>query len=176
MPQPEAGQHDSRALAVQALEHVVLDHQVPRDYAAFLEQRVEINYFAAALLIPERPCVRPRLPKTSLSKICATHLRCRTKRRHMVHQPRHASPGRPSALHASRIHRRDLQGLRERRRALSNRCHGAIEGQQVCRYWTARAVFNRRDASSAYQKDTDTTSVRTGAPLWSTGLRRDCSR
>jgi hypothetical protein len=33
--------------------HVVLDHQVPRGYAA-LEQRVEINYFAAALLIPER--------------------------------------------------------------------------------------------------------------------------
>jgi hypothetical protein len=31
----------------------VLDHQVPRGYAA-LEQRVEINYFAAALLIPER--------------------------------------------------------------------------------------------------------------------------
>ncbi|HEY9377437.1 MAG TPA: hypothetical protein VIQ02_10115 [Jiangellaceae bacterium] len=27
---------------------------MPRDYAAFLEQRVEINYFAAALLIPER--------------------------------------------------------------------------------------------------------------------------
>jgi XRE family transcriptional regulator, fatty acid utilization regulator len=27
---------------------------VPRDYAAFLEQRVGINYFAAALLIPER--------------------------------------------------------------------------------------------------------------------------
>jgi hypothetical protein len=54
LPQPEAGQHDSRALAVQALGHVVLDHQVPREYVAFLEQRVEINYFAAALLIPER--------------------------------------------------------------------------------------------------------------------------
>jgi XRE family transcriptional regulator, fatty acid utilization regulator len=54
LPQPEAGQHDSRALALQALGHVVLDHRVPRDYAAFLEQRVEINYFAAALLIPER--------------------------------------------------------------------------------------------------------------------------
>jgi Zn-dependent peptidase ImmA (M78 family) len=39
---------------VQALGHVVLDHQVPREYVAFLEQRVEINYFAAALLIPER--------------------------------------------------------------------------------------------------------------------------
>jgi hypothetical protein len=54
LPQPEAGQHDSRALALQALGHVVLDHHVPRDYAAFLEQRVKINYFAAASLIPER--------------------------------------------------------------------------------------------------------------------------
>ena len=41
-------------LALLALGHVVHDHQVPWDYAAFLEQRVEINYFAAALLIPER--------------------------------------------------------------------------------------------------------------------------
>lgn len=37
---------------------------------------------------------------------------------------------------------------------------GAIEGQRVCRYWTARAVFDRPDVSSAYQKYTDTTSVR----------------
>jgi XRE family transcriptional regulator, fatty acid utilization regulator len=35
---------------------------------------------------------------------------------------------------------------------------GAIEGQRVCRYWTARAVFDRPDVSSAYQKYTDTTS------------------
>jgi hypothetical protein len=40
LPQPEAGQHDSRALAVQALGHVVLDHHVPRDYA-FLELEVD---------------------------------------------------------------------------------------------------------------------------------------
>jgi hypothetical protein len=26
---------------------------------------------------------------------------------------------------------------------------GAIEGQRVCRYWTARAVFDRPDVSSA---------------------------
>jgi XRE family transcriptional regulator, fatty acid utilization regulator len=43
LPQPEAGQHDARAVALHALGHVVLDHQVPRDYTAFLEQRVEIN-------------------------------------------------------------------------------------------------------------------------------------
>jgi predicted transcriptional regulator len=53
---------------------------------------------------------------------------------------------------------------------------GAIEEQRVCRYWTARAVFDRPDVSSAYQSTPTPHRVRTGAPLWSTGLRRDCSR
>jgi XRE family transcriptional regulator, fatty acid utilization regulator len=35
---------------------------------------------------------------------------------------------------------------------------GAIEGQRVCRYWTALAVYDRPDVSSAYQKYTNTTS------------------
>ena len=35
---------------------------------------------------------------------------------------------------------------------------GAIEGQRVCRYWTARVVFDRPDLSSAYQQYTDTRS------------------
>jgi hypothetical protein len=35
---------------------------------------------------------------------------------------------------------------------------GAIEGQRVCRFWTARRVFDRADLSSAYQQYTDTAS------------------
>jgi hypothetical protein len=35
---------------------------------------------------------------------------------------------------------------------------GAIEGKRVCRYWTARAVFDQRDLSTAYQQYTDTGS------------------
>nr|WP_075818813.1 helix-turn-helix domain-containing protein [Serinicoccus sp. CNJ-927] len=54
---PEGGGHDPRAAALQALGHVVLDHQPPRDYAEFLAQRVEINYFAAATLVPESSAV-----------------------------------------------------------------------------------------------------------------------
>ena len=84
LPQPEAGQHDSRSLALQALGHVVLGHEVPADYGAFLAQRVEINYFAAALLIPETrggaaAVAGPRRPRTSRSRICGTPTRCRTR-------------------------------------------------------------------------------------------------
>ena len=33
---------------------------------------------------------------------------------------------------------------------------GAIEGQRVCKYWTARVVFEQPDLSAAYQQYTDT--------------------
>ena len=43
-----------RTLALAALGHVVLQHRPPANYAEFLAQRVEVNYFAAAVLIPQR--------------------------------------------------------------------------------------------------------------------------
>src|ERR1700678_4279090 len=51
--QEPVGAHSPRAIVLQALGHFLLDHQVPRDFADFLRQRVEANYFAAAVLIPE---------------------------------------------------------------------------------------------------------------------------
>src|SRR6202021_1119683 len=55
--QEPVGAHSPRAIVLQALGHFLLDHQVPRDFADFLRQRVEANYFAAALLMPESAAV-----------------------------------------------------------------------------------------------------------------------
>jgi hypothetical protein len=33
---------------------------------------------------------------------------------------------------------------------------GAVEGQRVCRFWTARAVFDQPDWTRPYQQYTDT--------------------
>ena len=41
------GGHGLRAMALQAVAHRVLGHEKPLDYADFLKQRLEINYFAA---------------------------------------------------------------------------------------------------------------------------------
>src|SRR5690606_27779869 len=49
--------HDPRSVLLQALGHHVLGHAVPADYGGFLRQRIETNYFAAALLMPERAAV-----------------------------------------------------------------------------------------------------------------------
>jgi len=57
------GGHGLRSLALQAIAHQVLQHRVPAGYEEFLQQRLEINYFAAACLMPRDP--RPRVSLAS---------------------------------------------------------------------------------------------------------------
>src|ERR1035441_5360975 len=65
--QEPVGAHSPRAIVLQALGHFRLDHQVPRDFADFLRQRVEANYFAAAVLMPE-PATLPVLAGAQQSR------------------------------------------------------------------------------------------------------------
>ena len=163
LPQPDAGQHDSRSLALQALGHVVLGHAVPQDYSEFLEQRVEINYFAASLLIPERGAlsllrgakaakdiaIEDLRDAYAVSYETAAHRFTNLATRHLdipVHFMRISSSGVIyKAYENDGVH-------------FPTDSTGAIEGQRVCRYWTARVVFDRPDLSSAYQQYTDTVS------------------
>src|SRR5215831_9794720 len=55
--QEPVGGHSPRAVILQALGHFLLGHDTPRDFADFLRQRVDANYFAAAMLIPETASV-----------------------------------------------------------------------------------------------------------------------
>src|SRR5205807_4583280 len=56
--QESLGMHTPRAVLLQTLGHFVLGHSAPEDFAEFLRQRVEANYFAAAVLVPEVAAVR----------------------------------------------------------------------------------------------------------------------
>lgn len=47
----------ARSVVLQTLGHYALDHSATRDFADYLRQRVESNYFAAAALIPMTPAV-----------------------------------------------------------------------------------------------------------------------
>ena len=51
------GGHGLRSMALQAMAHRLLGHTPPTDYADFLQQRLEINYFAASCLMPETASV-----------------------------------------------------------------------------------------------------------------------
>src|SRR5215831_70304 len=58
LKQEPVGVHSPRTILLQTLGHFVLDHDPPQDFADFLRQRVEANYFAAAVLVPERSAAR----------------------------------------------------------------------------------------------------------------------
>ncbi len=57
LTQSSRSEHDPRSVLLQALGHFVLGHQTPTSYGEFLSQRVATNYFAAALLLPEKQTV-----------------------------------------------------------------------------------------------------------------------
>lgn len=163
LPQPDAGQSDSRSLALQALGHVVLGHQVPADYAEFLSQRVEINYFSAALLVPESTAV-PMLSRAKAAKdIAIEDLRDAFAVSYETAAHRFtnlATRHLDLSVHFMRISESGLifkayqnDGVR-----FPSDATGAIEGQRVCRHWTARVVFEQPDLSHAYQQYTDTGS------------------
>jgi predicted transcriptional regulator/transcriptional regulator with XRE-family HTH domain len=161
LPQEGAGEHSSRTLALQALGHVVLGHQVPSGYAEFLEQRVEVNYFAAAILVPARGALallqQAKTDKDiaiedlrdayAVSYETAAHRFTNLATKHLglpVHFMRTSSTGIIYKAYEN-------DGVRFPADAT-----GAIEGQRVCRYWTARRVFDQPGSTSAYRAYTDT--------------------
>lgn len=160
LPHPKPGGRDGRALALQAIGHLVLRHEPPRDYAEFLAQRVEINYFAAAVLLPESTAVPMLLDAKKRRDIAiedlrdayavsyetAAHRFTNLATRHLdlrVHFMRISADGTIYKAYEN-------DGVRFPMDAT-----GAIEGARVCRYWTARQVFEQ-PAGQAYQQYTDT--------------------
>ncbi|NHN54396.1 helix-turn-helix domain-containing protein [Calidifontibacter sp. DB0510] len=163
LPQPEAGQHDSRSLALQALGHLVLDHQVPADYAEFLSQRVEINYFAAALLMPESETVAALRTAMKDKDIAIEDLRDAWAVSYETAAHRFTNLATKHLgihVHFMRIAQSGViyKAYENDGVIFPSDATGAIEGQRVCRAWTARRVFEQPDLSQAFQAYTDTRS------------------
>jgi len=155
------GGHGLRSMALQAIAHRLLEHRPPRDYAEFLRQRLEINYFAAACLMPRGHAVRHLTQaKTDrdiaiedfrdafgvtheaaalrFTNLAAAHLDMR------VHFLRVGDDGAVAKAYEN-------DGLR-----LPKDVTGGVEGQIVCRYWAARTAFARTNRTTEFYQYTDT--------------------
>jgi predicted transcriptional regulator/DNA-binding XRE family transcriptional regulator len=161
--QESVGAHSPRAIVLQALGHFLLDHQVPRDFADFLRQRVEANYFAAAVLIPE-PAAVPVLAGAkqtrdlavedlvdlfSVSYEMAAH-RFTNLATHHLDLPCHFVKNDASGI-IYKAYEND--GV-----VFPADAAGAIEGQRLCRQWSGRQVFGATDRFSPYCQYSDTPS------------------
>jgi transcriptional regulator with XRE-family HTH domain len=141
------GGHDTRSVLLQALGHFLLGHGEPAGFAEHLRQRTEANYFAAAVLMPERALV-PMLQQAKadralsvedardvfgVSDEMAAHRFTNLATRHLdlsVHFVRTDAGGRIYKAYENDgvVFPADLDG--------------AIEGQVACRFWAARQVFS----------------------------------
>jgi predicted transcriptional regulator/DNA-binding XRE family transcriptional regulator len=159
--QESVGGHSPRAVILQALGHFLLGHDTPRDFADFLRQRVEANYFAAAMLIPEPAAVsflRSAMSRRdlavedlvdvfSVSYEMAAH-RVTNLVTHHLELPCHFVKNDASGI-IYKAYEND--GV-----IFPADITGAIEGQRMCRKWSGRQVFAAPDRFSPYYQYSDT--------------------
>ncbi len=154
------GMHTPRTVLLQTLGHFLLGHGQPRDFADFLRQRVEANYFAAAVLVPEKsaaPFLRQAKTARDLSVEdlrdlfavsyeMAAHRFTNLATRHLdlrCHFTKNDESGVIYKAYAN-------DGL-----VFPTDATGAIEGQRMCRYWSGRQVFAAPDRFSIHYQYTD---------------------
>jgi predicted transcriptional regulator/DNA-binding XRE family transcriptional regulator len=160
VPQQPAG-HDPRYVVLQTLGHFALGHTDPTDFADFLRQRVEANYFAAAALVPEAAAVafledakrahaidmEDLRDVFAVSHETAAHRFTNLATHHLglpVHFTRTDSSGTIYKAYEN-------DGL-----AYPTDATGAIEGQRACRQYSSRRVYQAPERYGTYAQYTDT--------------------
>jgi predicted transcriptional regulator/DNA-binding XRE family transcriptional regulator len=163
LKQEPVGGHSPRTVILQSLGHFLLGHDTPRDFADFLRQRVEANYFAAAVLIPERAvvpflhaakdrrdlAVEDLVDVYSVSYEMAAH-RVTNLITHHLDVPCHFVKNDASGV-IYKAYQND--GV-----VFPADSTGAIEGQRMCRHWSGRRVFGAEDRYSPNYQYSDTPS------------------
>lgn len=167
------GGHGLRSLALQAMAHRVLGHAQPANYAEFLEQRLQINYFAAACLIPETRAVEFLRDAKHNRNLAIEDLRDAFGVTHETAGHRFSNL---ATQHLDlRVHHYRVEMSGGLARGYENDGipfpvdqTNAIEGQFICRKWAGRTAFNRTNRTSEFYQYTDTpqgtywSSVQTG--------------
>jgi predicted transcriptional regulator/transcriptional regulator with XRE-family HTH domain len=155
------GGHGLRSLALQAIAHRVLRHERPRDYADFLRQRVEINYFAAACLLPRGTAVAFLTEAKKAKDLAVEDFRDAFGVTHETAAQRMTNlltSHLDLRVHFMRVGDDGAvyKGYENDGIPFPTDGTGAIEGQLVCRQWPARRAFTRRDRTTEYHQYTDT--------------------
>ncbi len=157
------GGHGLRSMALQAMAHRLLGHTPPTDYADFLQQRLEINYFAASCLMPETASVaflqqakkdRNLAVEDFRDAFGVTHEAAGMRMTNLLTQHLGMS------LHFLRVDETgaitrvyENDGL-----PLPMDVTGAVEGQRVCREFQARSAFTQQNRTTEHHQYTDTPS------------------
>lgn len=160
---------DPRSALLQALASFVLGNPEPKDYSEFLAQRVETNYLAGALLIPEANAVTFLKQAKELKQLSVEDLRDAFAVNYETAAHRFtnlATEHLDIPVHFLRVHESGaiVKAYENDNAAFPMDVLGAVEGQLVCRKWSARQVFDVEDRFSPYHQYTD----KPGGTYWCT--------
>lgn len=160
LPLAQAAGGDPRSTLLQALASHVLQVGEPKDYADFLRQRVETNYLAAALMVPEHTAVeflgeakqKRELSVEDLRDAFAVTYETAAHRFTNLATEHFGIP-----VHFLKVHESGTlsKAYENDNVTFPTDALGAVEGQVVCRFWSARRVFDVDDRFSPYHQYTD---------------------
>jgi predicted transcriptional regulator/DNA-binding XRE family transcriptional regulator len=155
------GGHGLRSMALQAIAHRLLGHKEPASYAEFLRQRLEINYYAAACLMPLRQSVEFLSAAKNDRNLAVEDFRDAFGVTHEAAALRFtnlatAHLGMP--VHFMRVGEDGAlyKGYENDGMRLPTDVTGSTEGQLVCRHWSARIAFTRTNRTTEFYQYTDT--------------------
>ncbi|HEY8718411.1 helix-turn-helix domain-containing protein [Pengzhenrongella sp.] len=160
LPHALTSSNDPRSTLLQAIASHVLGHTEPKGYGDFLRQRVENNYLAAAMLVSEDSAVgllreakaERRLSVEDLRDAyavpyeTAAHRFTNLATKHLGIPVHFMKAHENGTLHKAY----ENDGVKFPSDPL-----GSIEGQPVCRHWTARVVFSIPDRFNPFYQYTD---------------------
>jgi len=151
---------DPRSELLQALAAHVLGSPEPQDFAEFLRQRVETNYLAGALMLPERSAVDFLRAAKDARELSVEDLRDAFAVSYETAAHRFtnlATQHLGLPVHFLKVHESGAisKAYENDGVAFPTDALGAVEGQPVCRKWSARRVFDVEDRFSPYHQYTD---------------------
>lgn len=155
------GGHGLRSMALQAMAHRLLGHTPPTDYADFLQQRLEINYFAACCLMPETASVAFLAQAKKDRNVAVEDFRDAFG---VTHEAAAMRMTNLLTEHlGTRLHFLRVDGAGAINRVYENDdlplpmdVTGSVEGQIVCRRFAARAAFAEQNRTVEHYQYTDT--------------------
>jgi predicted transcriptional regulator/DNA-binding XRE family transcriptional regulator len=163
LKQESVGAHSPRTILLQTLGHFVLDHDTPRDFADFLRQRVEANYFAAAVLMPEQSAAGFLADAKQARQLSVEDLRDVFSVSYEMAAHRFTNLATHHLGLTCHFVKNDEGGViykayENDRLVLPADDSGAIEGQRMCRQWSGRQVFSSADRFTPFYQYSDTPS------------------
>ena len=163
VPQRNAtgGTRSTRSVIAQTLGRFALHHGDPADFAEYVRQRVEANYFAGALLAPEAPFVQALAEAKARQDISVDDLN------EMFYVSYEMAAHRLTNLITRHfeipVHfqRSDPEGVLWKAYEndgvlLPSDVDGTIEGQRLCRWWSSRQAFESEDSYALHYQYTST--------------------